>query len=180
MPRHDELLREVVSTQYFAVLNTIGQGLPHSNLVSFAATDDLRSIVFVTGRNTRKYRNIQDNHNISLPIDSRTNKPSDTSQAIVIAAIGIAREEIDNKSLLRDIFLARYPQLRHFVEAPDSAIMLVTVREYMVAGFDKTRRVSMSQSILPVLEHGVPSLYLSGANESQNTRGCNGIYLALN
>ena len=141
MPRHEELLREIVSTQYFAVLNTIGQGLPHSNLVSFAATVDLKSLVFVTGRNTRKYRNVQDNHNVSLLIDNRTNRPSDTSQATAIAAIGIAREETDNRSLLRDIFLARHPQLRHFVEAPDNAIMLVTIRKYIVAAFDKTHTV---------------------------------------
>lgn len=145
MPRHEELLREVVSTQYFAVLNTIGQGLPYSNLVSFAATDDLRSLVFVTGRNTRKYRNIQDNHNVSLLIDNRTNKPSDTSRATAIAVVGTAREDVDDKSLLRDVFLARHPQLRHFVEAPDNAIMLVTIRKYIVASFDKTQTVPVSQ-----------------------------------
>ena len=145
MTRHEDLLREIVSTQYFAVLNTIGQGLPYSNLVSFAATDDLRSLVFVTGRNTRKYRNIQDNHNISLLIDNRTNKPSDTSQAIAITAVGTAREEIDNKSLFQAILLARHPQLRHFVDAPDNAIMLVIIRLYIVAAFDKTQTVTISQ-----------------------------------
>ena len=144
MPRHEALLREVVGTQYFAVLNTLGQDLPHSNLASFAATDDLKSLVFVTGRNTRKYRNIQDNHNISLLIDNRTNKPSDTSQAVAITAVGTAREEIDNKSLFQAILLARHPQLRHFVEAPDNAIMLVTVREYIVAAFDRTESVPVS------------------------------------
>jgi uncharacterized pyridoxamine 5'-phosphate oxidase family protein len=144
-PRQETLLREVVSTQYFGVLNTLGQGLPYSNLVSFAATDDLKSLVFVTGRNTRKYRNIQDNHNISLLIDNRSNKPSDTSQAIAITAVGTAREEIDNKSLFQAILLARHPQLRHFVEAPDNAIMLVTIRLYIVAAFDKTRTVTISQ-----------------------------------
>lgn len=145
MPRHEALLREVVGTQYFAVLNTIGQGLPYSNLVSFAATDDLKSLVFVTGRNTRKYRNMQDNHNISLLIDNRSNRPSDTSRAVAITAVGTAREEIDNKSLFQAILLARHPQLRHFVEAPDNAIMLVTVREYIVAAFDRTESVPVSQ-----------------------------------
>ena len=145
MPRHEALLREVVGTQYFAVLNTLGQDLPHSNLVSFAATDDLKSLVFVTGRNTRKYRNIQDNHSISLLIDNRTNKPSDTSQAVAITAVGTAREEIDNRSLFQAILLGRHPQLRRFVEAPDNAIMLVTVREYIVAAFDKTQTVTISQ-----------------------------------
>ena len=145
MPGHEELLREVLSTQYFAVLNTLGQGLPHSNLVSLAIIDDLRSLVFVTGRNTRKYGNIKENHNISLLIDSRTNAPSDTLQAIAITVVGTAREETDNKSTLQAVFLARHPQLRHFVEAPSSAIMLVTVQEYIIAGFDTAQRVVMSQ-----------------------------------
>jgi nitroimidazol reductase NimA-like FMN-containing flavoprotein (pyridoxamine 5'-phosphate oxidase superfamily) len=145
MPEHEELLREILGRQYFAVLNTLRQGLPYSNLVSFAITDDLRSLVFVTGRNTQKYRNIQENHNISLLIDSRTNTPSDTSDAIAITVVGTAREETDDKSILQDILLARHPQLRHFVEAPDSAIMLVTVQEYIIAGFYKTQRVAMSQ-----------------------------------
>lgn len=145
MPRHAELLREVLGRQYFAVLNTLGQGLPYSNLVSFAVTDDLRALVFVTGRNTRKYRNMQENHNISLLIDSRTNTPADTSHAVAITVVGTAREETDDKSILQSILLARHPQLRHFVEAPDSAIILVTVQEYIIAGFDETQRVTMSQ-----------------------------------
>jgi heme iron utilization protein len=144
MPWHDKLLREIIGTQYFAVLNTVGQGLPHSNLVSFAATDDLRSVVFVTGRNTRKYRNIQDNAQISLLIDNRTNKPADTSRAIAITAVGTAHEATGDRSRLQAIFLARHPQLRHFVEAPDSAIMLLAVREYVVAAFDKVQSVRIS------------------------------------
>jgi nitroimidazol reductase NimA-like FMN-containing flavoprotein (pyridoxamine 5'-phosphate oxidase superfamily) len=145
MSWHEDLLKEIVGTQYFAVLNTLGQGLPYSNLVSFAITDDLRSLVFVTGRKTQKYRNIQDNRNISLLIDNRTNKPSDTSRAMAITVIGTAREEINNKDLFQAILLARHPQLKHFVEAPNSAIMLVTVREYSLAAFDKTQRLPISQ-----------------------------------
>lgn len=137
-------MKEVMGGQYFAVLSTLGQGLPHSSLVSFVATDDLKSLVFVTRRNTRKYRNIQHNSNVSLLIDNRTNRPSDTSRAIAITAIGTAREEVDNKSILQEIFLARHPQLRHFVEAPDNATMLVMIQEYIVAAFDKTHRVPVS------------------------------------
>jgi len=141
MIQPEESLEEVLSTQYFAVLNTFGEGLPYSNLVSFAVTEDLRSLVFITNRNTRKYKNIQENGNISLLIDNRTNQPSDVSQAIAITAIGTACEEMENKSSLQNIFLARHPQLKQFVDAPNNAIMLVTVREYVIAGFDKTQRV---------------------------------------
>jgi nitroimidazol reductase NimA-like FMN-containing flavoprotein (pyridoxamine 5'-phosphate oxidase superfamily) len=145
MPPHEQLLREVVGTQYFAVLNTVGQGLPYSNLVSFATTQDLRALVFATGRNTRKYKNMQENRNISLLIDNRANQPSDTSQAVAVTVVGTVQEETKKRNAYQDILLARHPQLRHFVEAAHSAIMLVTVQEYIIAGFDKTQRVAMSR-----------------------------------
>lgn len=145
MPRPEELLSEVIGGQYFAVLNTLGDSLPHSSLISFAATDDLRSLVFVTGRNTLKYRNIRGNRNVSLLIDNRTNQPSDISEAIAITARGSAGEEMNNATLWRDVVLSRHPQLRQFVEAPDTAIIVVAVREYAIARFDETQRVSMSE-----------------------------------
>jgi len=140
-----KIITELVRTQYFAVLNTLGEGLPYSNLISFAVTDDLKSLVFVTDRNTRKYRNIKVNSNISLLIDNRTNRPSDIFQAIAVTAIGTAREERDKMNNLKDIFLTRHPQLRQFVDNPNNAMILMAVSEYIIAGFEKTQRVSVSQ-----------------------------------
>jgi len=145
MTQPEQLLEKVLNTQYFAVLNTLGEGLPYSNLVSFAVTENLRALVFVTSRNTRKYRNIQENKNISLLIDNRTNRPSDVSQAIAITAIGTACEEVENRSSLQAIFLARHPKLKQFVDDPNNAIMLITVSEYIIAGFDKVQRLAVSQ-----------------------------------
>ena len=127
------------------MLNTLGEGLPYSNLVSFAITDDLGSLVFITNRNTRKYRNIQENRNISLLIDNRTNQPSDVSQAIAITVIGTARDEIDNRSSLQDIFLTKHPHLRQFVNDSNSVMIVMDVLEYIIAGFEKTQRLAISQ-----------------------------------
>jgi heme iron utilization protein len=140
----EQLLKEVIGTQYFAVLNTLGEGLPYSNLVAFAISDNLRTLVFITDRNTRKFRNIQENTNISLLIDNRTNQPSDISQAIAITIIGTAYEERDKKNSLKDIFLSRHPQLKQFVDNPNNAMILVAVSEYIIAGFDKTQRLAVS------------------------------------
>ena len=145
MTEPKQLLEKVLNTQYFAVLNTLGEGLPYSNLVSFTVTENLRALVFVTNRNTRKYKNIKENNNISLLIDNRTNQPSDVSQAIAITAIGTACEEVENRSSLQAIFLARHPQLKQFVDDQNNAIMLVTVSEYIIAGFDKIERLAVSQ-----------------------------------
>ena len=144
MTQPEQLLKEVIGTQYFAALNSLGDGLPYSNLVSFAISEDLRSLVFVTDRNTRKYRNIQENNNISLLIDNRTNQPSDVSQAVAITVIGTAREETENRSSLQTVFLTRHPHLQQFVDNSNNAMILVTVSEYIIAGFDKTQRVIIS------------------------------------
>ena len=145
MSEHEQLINKIVNTQYFAVLNSVGEGQPYSNLVSFAITDDLKSLVFITDRNTRKYRNIKDNNHVSLLIDNRTNQPSDISKAIEITVIGKACEEVEHKNNLQFVFLTRHPQLRHFVDDPNSALILVTVSEYIIAGFDKTQRVVISK-----------------------------------
>jgi heme iron utilization protein len=144
MNQPEKILRELLRTQYFAVLNTLGEGLPYSNLVSFAITGDLNSLIFVTDRNTRKFRNIIGNSNISLLIDNRTNRPSDISQAIAVTVIGAAHEEREKKNSLKEIFLARHPQLTQFVDEPNNAMMLVAVSEYIIAGFDKTQRFAVS------------------------------------
>jgi len=145
MNQPEKILKELIRNQYFAVLSTLGEGLPYSNLVSFAITDDLRSLLFVTDRNTRKFRNLQENNNISLLIDNRTNQPSDISQAIAVTVIGTAHEEEDKRNSLKDIFLARHPQLRRFVDNPNNAMILVAVSEYIIASFEKTQRVSVSR-----------------------------------
>jgi len=136
-----QLLKEVIGTRYFAVLNSVGEGQPYSNLVSFALNNNLKSLVFVTDRNTRKYRNIKENNNISLLIDNRTNQPSDISKAIAITVIGNAREELEQENRLKAVFLTRHPQLQQFIDDPNNALILVTVSEYIIASFDKTQRV---------------------------------------
>jgi hypothetical protein len=40
------LIKEIFNTQYFAVLTSDERGQPYSNLIAFAGTDDLKSLVF--------------------------------------------------------------------------------------------------------------------------------------
>ena len=139
----NNLLKSILTSQYFAVLNSLSEGLPYSNLVSFAVTDDLKSMVFITDRNTRKYRNIRENKNISLLIDNRANQPSDLERAIAITVIGTAQEVLINRSSLQAVFLHRHPQLKGFVGQLNTALVLITVREYIIAGFNKMQRVTV-------------------------------------
>ena len=137
------LLKDIFSAQYFAVLSSVGKGQPYSNLVAFAVTEDLNSLIFVTGRNTLKYRNIIQNQRVSLLIDSRTNNPTDVEKATAITVIGQAYEEADTKKGFHTVYLNKHPHLGQFINNPDSALIAVSVSDYIIAGFDKTERVVM-------------------------------------
>ena len=144
MTQLEKLIKEMANNQYFAVLSTVDEGQPYSNLVSFAMTTDLKSLIFVTDRNTRKYRNIKKHNKVALIIDNRSNQPSDIKQAIAITVIGDAFEEVEEKSNLQAILLDRHPQLQEFVNDTHSALMLVKVNEYIVASFNKIQRFVIS------------------------------------
>jgi len=67
-----DTLRTLLKTQPLAVMVTQQGGHPYTSLVAFAASEDLRRIVFVTSRATTKYRNLFDAPCVSLLIDSRS------------------------------------------------------------------------------------------------------------
>ncbi len=136
-----EMLKEVINSQLFAVISSIGNRRPYSNLVSFTMADDLKSLIFFTNRSTRKYKNIQESDSVSLLIDNRSNRPSDINQTVAITVIGSACEELYERSSLQEVFLSRHPKLKKFVNDPNSALIRVNIHEYVIASFHKTERV---------------------------------------
>jgi heme iron utilization protein len=138
-----ELIQEICITQYFAVLCTEENGQPYSNLVAFAFADDLKYLIFVTGRNTSKYRNIFKNQRVSLLIDNRTNNPTDIEKATAITVIGGAHEETEGGTVFHAIYLSRHPHLSQFVSETDNALIVVTVAAYIIARFDNTQRLTI-------------------------------------
>jgi hypothetical protein len=135
-------IRELFASQLLCVLSTYNQGQPYSNLVAFAETDDLRSMVFVTNRKTSKYTNAITNRNVALLVDSRTNTNLDFSEAIAVTSLGtveeVARIDADN---LSQTFLSKHPYLKDFVRSADSALMRVRVKKLVVAGFSETNLI---------------------------------------
>lgn len=67
-------IQEILDTQYLAVLATNTGSSPYTSLIGFMASQDLKEVYFATFINTRKYHNITKHSQVSLLIDSRTNR----------------------------------------------------------------------------------------------------------
>ena len=127
------VLRALLESQRFAVLATDDHGQPFASLMAFAATEDLRHMVILTERTTRKYANLRSNPRVALLIDDRENKGSDTEDSVVVTAIGEADEvDRDIGAPLLELFLARHPYLTAFAASPTCAIVRVKLSSYQL------------------------------------------------
>ena len=137
-----ELVKRLLASQRFAVLATQSEGQPYTNLVAFAEADNLKSLLFVIGRGTKKYSNTIVSKRVAVLVDSRTNQASDLNRAIAITALGTIEEvATDNKDYLSGIYLSKHPQLEDFLRKPSNALMRVAVTDYIVASFESVRRL---------------------------------------
>jgi nitroimidazol reductase NimA-like FMN-containing flavoprotein (pyridoxamine 5'-phosphate oxidase superfamily) len=137
-----ELVRNLLTSQRFAVIATESEGQPYSNLVAFAEADNLRSLLFVTGRDTKKYSNTIASKRVAVLVDNRTNQPSDLDKAVAVTALGTIEEvSTDYRGYLSAIYLSKHPQLEDFLRKPSNALMRVAVTDYIVASFESVRHL---------------------------------------
>lgn len=128
-----ELAELLLTEQLFGVLSTHGNDGPHSVIVSFAVSDHFREIIIVTPRSTRKFANILRDNAVSLFLDNRSNSITDLQRLTALEARGRA-EEIPQEEICisRDVYSAKYPELKEFAESPSNVLVKIRVQSYEV------------------------------------------------
>ena len=138
-----EIVQNLLNSQRLAVLSTLMSGRPYSNLIAFAAAEDLRGILFATNRATRKYANLTAEPRVSLLVDNRSNQETDFGEASAVTVLGMAEEVIGpDRERYLPLYLKKHPYLEEFVTAPTCALIRVKVEKYvMVTQFQEVREI---------------------------------------
>jgi nitroimidazol reductase NimA-like FMN-containing flavoprotein (pyridoxamine 5'-phosphate oxidase superfamily) len=144
-PELVSLLHQLFESQRSAALATQDGGQPYLSLMAFAATPDLRRLLLVTDRHTRKYANLMAEPRVALLIDNRSNAPADTEEAVAVTVLGQAAEAgSGEREELLPLFLDKHPQLEAFATSPTCALISVRVATYFVVQhFQEVREVRM-------------------------------------
>jgi uncharacterized pyridoxamine 5'-phosphate oxidase family protein len=126
-------IADLLSAQKLGILATLGQTYPYQNIVAFAASGDLKNILFATRRSTGKYKNLKSRKRVAIFIDDRSNRETDFQQAAGMTAIGHALElRGRDRERSAQLFLRKHPSLREFLSASDCALFAIRVRVYYV------------------------------------------------
>jgi nitroimidazol reductase NimA-like FMN-containing flavoprotein (pyridoxamine 5'-phosphate oxidase superfamily) len=148
MDERDTLIRELtllLNTQKLGVLSTHNGGQPYASLVSFAAGQDLKQLLFATTRSTRKFANLISDARAAMLVDNRSNEESDIHAAMAVTATGVAEEISEGERAGALIhYLEKHPYLKEFVNSPSSALLKLTVRTYyLVRRFQNVVEIHM-------------------------------------
>jgi len=126
-------IRALFDSQSLAVLATSKDDQPYASLVLFAATPDLKEIVFLTPNTTRKYDHLIHNPKVAVLVNDTTNRKEDIDRAASVTATGIAAIlEHEKKNQYLDLYLYRHPHLKSFSDLKTTALVCVTVDRYVL------------------------------------------------
>lgn len=128
-PTDLRLIEHLLGEQALAGLATSQHGQPYGSLIAFAATPGFDAVLFATPRHTRKFANLQREPRVALLVDNRENRASDFSGAAALTILGTAREvAAADRLTMQQLFLAKHPSLKDFIQDPDSALMIATIQ----------------------------------------------------
>jgi nitroimidazol reductase NimA-like FMN-containing flavoprotein (pyridoxamine 5'-phosphate oxidase superfamily) len=142
-----KIIKNILDTQKLAALATSRQDKPYANLVAFAATEDIKNIIFSTITYTRKFANISANSAVAMLIDNGANLEQDFHRASAVTAIGNVEEvPEDTRERYLGIYLAKHPYLEDFVQSPTCILLNILVTKYcVVSQFQHVRELYLPE-----------------------------------
>jgi heme iron utilization protein len=140
-----QTIKTIFEDQLLAVLSTHEGSQPYCSLVCFAATDDLRCLVFATARATRKYANLLADCRVAMLVDNRANEAADVDKATAVTVLGAAQEVGgDERENLLARYVDRHPYLEPFASSPATALFKIEAEKYIVVNrFEHVQEMSM-------------------------------------
>lgn len=139
-PEIRDHIRHLIDEQPYAVLCVQGEGQPYGALVAFAFSADLRQAVFVTPVATRKYRLLNECHDVAIVIDNRPNIADELMEIEAVTVTGSSKmiEHGDEFDRWSGLLVARHPFMKSFVNANTYALFRVDVVRFQhVARFQE-------------------------------------------
>lgn len=127
-----ESTKIMLENESFGVLATNGENESYTSLISFVANEEATHLAFSTPIDTRKYKMIQKDGNVSLLIDNRSSNLDDINNIVAITAIGKARilKDIEERKKWSQILIDKHSYLDEFICADTSAVILVEISTY--------------------------------------------------
>ena len=111
------------------VLATCSENRPHCSLMTYVTDEAAETVYMITLKDSRKHRNVLDNPQVSLLVDTRQDIPVQGRkgvQALTVHGVCRTLPTEESRSILREL-AGRHPHLEPISSHPDAAVLEVKV-----------------------------------------------------
>jgi len=142
-----EYIGYIINTGRFAVLATEFDGQPHTSKIAITPFGSFRQMIFATYRNTRKFRNLENNNKVAVLIEGEYVNMNGLKESVVLTIIGHAAEiSMAENEAASHAHLKRHPEMESFILSSDCALIKVIAQSYQfVSGIDDIRWITADE-----------------------------------
>ena len=136
------LIKDIIRYGAFCVLATSSNDRPHCSLMSYATDDECCKIFMMTLSDTQKFRNLTLNPNVSLLIDTRSEKTYHTASTVRALTVGgkiRAIDDADGKAQARQRLVEAHPDLRELAASSNAVLLCLEIESVQL--FEGLKRV---------------------------------------
>jgi nitroimidazol reductase NimA-like FMN-containing flavoprotein (pyridoxamine 5'-phosphate oxidase superfamily) len=130
-----ERMKALAREKDICVLATISGTKPYCSLMAYATDDHCLEIYMVTHRRTTKYRNLLENPDVSLLIDTREEHHGagrSHGKALTVSGTFEPLADGEKRKAVRAKLLERHPHLREFMNDPDAEPLCIKVTSFLL------------------------------------------------
>ena len=128
-------IKQLILENNMCVLATSYDNRPHCSLMAYLPNQEADIIYMVTRKETHKYKNLLENPQVSLLIDTRTQEGAQgraAIQALTIAGTCMPVQEPTEKDSVCRQIVNRHPHLKELAEHPDAAVVAVKLDSFLL------------------------------------------------
>ncbi len=114
------------------VLATTDGVIPHCSLMAYITLESASRLYLVTPRNTKKFRNINQNPNVSLLIDTRGEQDRGKTKALTVTGTCFTLKDDEEISSVRKTFIRLHPHLDGLIRKEEVAFLCVEFDSFLL------------------------------------------------
>ena len=119
---------ELTKNQHFGIISSLDKlNKIESNLISFAMSEDLKSLIFYTPKTSKKYNRIVGNDNVCIYINNTINEGRDISKALGISVSANYNAKPQNLAELSLLYSRKLPFMMGFVNSQSFTPIVVSI-----------------------------------------------------
>lgn len=124
----------LLKQQDMGVLATSLNDRPHTSLMAYVTDDEGRTVYLVTLKTGAKYKNMMNNPNVSLLVDTRRTGEAGLSEVQALTVAGQSSPVADpvQRDAVRARLIGRHPHIRILAEDPEAEIMAVRIQSFLL------------------------------------------------